>query len=433
MSLSPAKEHGIPLDMRFELLVALRYLAAKRKAGVSATGFLTVAGVALGVSALTIVTSVWNGFEAEFLDKALGVNAHSTVLRRGEVFRDHRSVSEKLQGEEGIELVAAFTYQEVILQGPNGAQGVVIKGIDPEQASMLPIARYVDEMASTFDTLDMQGPASPSSDGAAGIILGDALLEKLRVKEGQFVSMISPYGGSGGEATTGTFQVVGRFHSGMYEFDARLAIISLAEAQRFFRLHGAVTGVEVWTDEPMTSYITTRLALERLYPNDPLAFDIRDWSVSNAGIFGAVRSQKSLISLFLFFIVIVAAFNILATLMLLILEKSREIAVLKSMGSSRASILTIFVIDGQLVGVIGCVAGILIGLAACALLQQYGLRLDPRVYYLEQLPIVVRPAEIAVVAAGAMVLSTLATVFPALRAANTSTIEGLTQRARGTR
>ena len=145
-------------------------------------------------------------------------------------------------------------------------------------------------------------------------------------------------------------------------------------------------------------------------------------------MFGAVRSQKALISIVLFFIVIVASFNIMATLILLILEKSREIAVLKSLGASERSILGIFVIDGQLVGLVGCVSGILLGLVTCSVLGEYGLRLDPRVYYLERLPIVVNPWEVLGVALGAMLLATLATIFPAVRAAATNPVDGLARR-----
>ena len=416
----------------FELKIALRYLRAKRKAGVSATGILTVAGVALGVWALTVVTSVWNGFEAEFLDKLLGINAHATLLKRHDVFRDHDEVAKRLTENPRILHAAPFVYSEVIVQSTQGAQGVAIKGIDPTSSVGLPLARYIGPGApDVLQALDSRSSSVAGQPKLPGIIIGTELQEVLHVGPGDPVSVISPYGGREGRARTTAFEVVGTFHSGMFEFDSRMVFIALGEAQRFFRLYRTVTGLEVWSDDPMSSYDTLSEAVRELEPDDPFAYEVRDWSRTNAGVFGAARSQKALISIVLFFIVIVAAFNIMATLILLILEKGREIAVLKSLGASETSILSVFIIDGQIVGVLGCITGVSLGLITCGVLEQYGLRLDPRVYYLEELPIVVSPTEITVVVLGAMILSTLATVFPALRAARTSPVDGLTGRVAG--
>jgi lipoprotein-releasing system permease protein len=247
------------------------------------------------------------------------------------------------------------------------------------------------------------------------------------VKPGDPLTIVSPYGGTGGEPRTQSFRIAGIFHSGMYEFDARMVFIELKEAQRFFRLYKTVTGLEVWTKNPMTSNEVIKNAVFTLDPTDPLGFDVRDWSRTNRGLFGAVKSQKWLISIVLFFIILVAAFNIVATLILLILEKVREIAVLKSLGATNRSILAIFVLDGQIVGIVGCLSGIVLGLAICAVLQAYGLKLDPRVYYLENLPIVVRPLEVFGIAFGAMLAATLATLFPAYKAASLPPVRGLAQ------
>lgn len=418
------------MALPFELKIALRYLRAKRKAGVSVTGLLTVAGVTVGVWALTVVTSVWNGFETEFLDKLLGVNAHAVVLKRHDVFRSYQAVAAQLQADPRVELATPFVYTEVIAQSPRGVQGVAYKGIDPKAALDLPLAKYVgDDAPQVFETLAARSSSVARAAGARpGVIIGRELQAILHVEPGDEISIISPYGGRDGEARTTALEVVGIFHSGMFEFDSRMVFVALREAQRFLRLYDTVTGLEVWSEDPLESYELLHAAVTDL-SDDPFAYEVRDWSRTNAGIFGAVRSQKAIISIFLFLIVIVAAFNIMATLILLILEKGREIAVLQSLGAPPRSILTVFVIDGQLVGLVGCAAGVGLGLLTCAVLEQYGLRLDPRVYYLERLPIVVSPIEIAVVVGGAMVLATLATLFPALRAAGTSPVDGLTRRA----
>ncbi len=427
----------------YEVLVALRYMQSRRKAGISLTSFLTVVAPPLGVAALTVVTSVWNGFEAEFLDKLLGINAHSLVLRRHDVFRDHKNVSEKLRAEPGVAHVAPFVYSEVIAQSALGVQGLVIKGIDPEVSAGSPIAKYISPdpkvaaqvLAGLKTGSSTQAVAQDEERGPAlpGILIGNDLKEVLHTKAGGVVSIISPYGGRDGQARTAEFRVVGTFHSGMYEFDSRMVFIDLQAAQRFFKMYETVTGLEVWTDDPLASYDTMRLAVSKLEPDDPLAFDVKDWSITNRGIFGAVRSQKALISIVLFIIVVVAAFMIMATLILLILEKRREVAILKALGATNRSILQIFVLDGQIVGVVGCVVGVAVGLAICAVLQQYGLKLDPRVYYLEHLPIVVNPLELVAVCVGAMILASLATLFPALKAARMKPVDGLTMRAKSMR
>jgi lipoprotein-releasing system permease protein len=405
------------MNLPFEMLVALRYIRSRRKGPVSLITMITIGGVAVGVAALTVVTSVWNGFEAEFLDKLLGINAHAVLLRRHDVFRSHREVAERLRNEPGVTFVQPFVYSEVIAQSAKGVNGVAIKGIDPELARHTSLAKYVAPEA--FDRL-----ASASST-VAGIFIGKELNESLHAEIGDTVTIISPYGGRGGQPRSQSFKVAGVFHSGMFEFDARMVFIELSQAQEFFRLYQTVTGLEVWSSDPLRSDAIISKASEKLDPTDPLAYEVRDWSRTNRGLFGAVKSQKGLISLVLGFIVLVAAFNIVATLILLILEKAREIAVLKSLGASNRSILMIFVIDGQIVGLVGCAAGVLLGLSVCAVLEAYGLKLDPRVYYLENLPIVVRPIEVGMVAIGAMTAATLATLFPAYKAANLPPVEGL--------
>lgn len=409
------------MQLPYELKVALRYIRSRRKAAVSLITLITIGGVAVGVTALTVVTSVWNGFEAEFLEKLLGINAHAVLLRSHDVFRNHRDVAASLRKEPHIAFVAPFVYSEVIVQSESGVQGVAIKGLDPAVSRDTPLGKYIK--ADIFDAL-----AKSATSTVPGIVVGNDLLEVLHTEVGKAITIISPYGGREGEPRTQAFRIVGVFHSGMYEFDARMVFIHLAESQQFFKLYETVTGLEVWSDDPLKSYDNIFLASQKLDPTDPIAYEVRDWSRTNRGLFGAVQSQKQLITIVLAFIVLIAAFNIMATLILLILEKGREIAILKSLGATNRSILYIFVIDGQIIGFVGCLLGILFGLIICGVLQEYGLKLDPRVYYLEHLPIVVRPLEIFLVAVGAMTAATVATLYPAFKAANLPPVEALTQR-----
>lgn len=419
--------------------MALRYLRSRKKAGISLTSFLTVVSFALGVAALTVVTSVWNGFEQEFLDKLLGINAHAMVLKRFDVFRDHDGLAEHLRAQPGIWRVAPFVNSEVIGQSAKGIQGLILKGIDPIEAAKTPLSRYVSEASPEVDdvfqklrsresTQERTGADQPVRPRYPGILIGHELSRILHVEPGQAISVISPYGSRGGAARETNFEVVGIFRSGMLEFDSRMVFIDIKEAQTFLRLYDAVTGLEVWTTDPMKSQGLIQSAVASYNPADQLSYEVKDWSFSNRGIFGAVRQQKLLISIVLFFIVVVASFMTMATLILLILEKGREVAVLKALGATARSILSIFILDGVIIGAIGCALGIGLGLAVCALLSEYGLKLDPRVYYLEQLPIVVRPAEVATVCLGALVLATLATLIPAAKAARMRPVDGLTRR-----
>ena len=413
----------------FEVWVSLRYLRSRKKAGISLTSFLTVVAFALGVAALTVVTSVWNGFEQEFLDKLLGINAHAMVLRRFDVFRNHRTVAEHMRSQPGIERVAPFVNSEVIGQSAKGIQGLILKGVDPEEAAQTPLGRYVKETTDEVDAVFKKLAAERGTElRYPGILIGDELSRILHVEPGQAISVISPYGSRGGAAREANFQVVGTFRSGMLEYDSRMAFISIDQAQTFLRLYDSVTGLEVWTTDPMKSRATVQSAVASFDPDDPLSYEVKDWSFSNRGIFSAVRQQKLLISVVLFMIVIVASFMTMATLILLVLEKGREVAVLKALGATGRSILSIFVLDGVILGAVGCALGIALGLAVCALLSEYGLKLDPRVYYLEQLPIVIRPFEVATVCFGALVLSTLATLLPAAKAALMRPVDGLTSR-----
>lgn len=409
------------MKLPYEIQIALRYISSRRKGPVSLITSITIGGVAVGVTALTVVTSVWNGFEAEFLDKLLGINAHAVVLRNHDVFRRYEEVAKTLEARDGIELAAPFVYSEVIAQSARGGSGVAIKGIEPDSAAKTPLAKYVKDLS--FDDLR----ASATSTAPAGILIGRELQETLHVEKGDIINIISPYGGDDGQPRSQPFTLVGVFHSGMYEFDANLVFIDLREAQAFFRLYRTVTGLEVWTTDATTSRETVIAAASQIDPTDPLAYEVRDWSRTNRGLFGAVQQQKVLISIVLGFIILVAAFNIVATLILLILEKGREIAVLKSMGASNGSILAIFVFDGQMIGMVGCALGVGIGLGICAVLEAYGLKLDPRVYYLENLPIVVEPVEITLVAMGAMLAATAATLYPAYKAAMLPPVDGLRQ------
>jgi lipoprotein-releasing system permease protein len=307
------------VNLPFELQIALRYIRSKRKGPVSLITLITVAGVCLGVTALTVVTSVWNGFEAEFLSKLLGVNAHAIVLKNLDVFRDYEEISEKLLKDPNIAHVNPFVYSEVIVRSAKGTAGVAIKGVVARYAKETPLKQYVSKEA--FARLDA---SVTSTSSLPGLLVGRDLKETLHVETGSRITVISPYGGQDGQPRSKDFEVAGIFHSGMYEFDARMVFVPLSAAQDFFRLYNTVTGLEVWTHDSATSFTSVRDAIRSAVPEDPYAYEVRDWSHTNKSTFGAVQQQKQMITIVLGFIILVAAFNIVATLILLILEKAAK-------------------------------------------------------------------------------------------------------------
>jgi lipoprotein-releasing system permease protein len=293
------------MALPYELTIALRYIRSRKKGPVSLITMITIGGVAVGVSALTVVTSVWNGFEAEFLEKLLGINAHAVILRNHDVFRKHEDFATKLRAQKGITFVAPFVYSEVIAQSARGVSGVAIKGVKPDLARQTPLSRFLPPEA--FDRLHSEAPEPgllpepDETEDEPGMFIGKELQEALHVEMGDVVTIVSPYGGADGQPRTKAFEIVGIFHSGMYEFDSRMVFVDIREAQRFFRLYRTVTGLEVWSVDPMTSGEIIKGGVRAAEPN-PLKYDVRDWKRTNRGLFGAVKSQKALITLVLGFI-----------------------------------------------------------------------------------------------------------------------------------
>jgi lipoprotein-releasing system permease protein len=280
--------------------------------------------------------------------------------------------------------------------------------------------------------VDLSPPKAKGSDKGAeprpavpGILLGEELYEHtLRVFVGSDVDVACPLcgvGPAGPMPKLKTFRVAGHFYSGMYEFDSKLAYVSLADAQKFLGMPGEVTGIEVRTDTPEAAHAVADEIGRRLGPG----YEVRTWEELNRGLFAALKLEKLAMFVVLTFIALVASFSIISNLIMLVTEKGREVAILKSMGARDVAILRVFFAEGLYIGLLGLALGMGLGIGGCLLLAHYGLPLNPDVYYIEKLPIVMRGSEIAAVSLAALALCCLATLYPALMASRLRPAEGL--------
>ncbi|MBX5484388.1 MAG: ABC transporter permease, partial [Myxococcaceae bacterium] len=444
---------------------------------------LSVGGVGVGVMALIIVLSVMSGFEDDLQRKILGANSHGVVLKYGtDTFTDWPQVLEKVKQTPGIVGATPFILNEVMLSSEDQIAGTVIKGVDPKTAgtvtdlnrnvtpadgvenllhperivrdnrlnesgagviderpagegsgakkegrpSATPTEEDWDRLILGTPELDRtprkeekKGPVLP------GIILGKELAQQLHVVVGDRINVVSPLGGElgpqGPMPKSRPFRVAGIFYSGMYEYDSKFAYISLSAAQDFFGLQG-VSGIEVKVDDIDDARRIMNTILTELgnYP-----YRVRDWGEMNHNLFSALRLEKLVMGIILSIIVVVAAGLIVATVIMLVLEKRKEIAVLKALGVPDGGVLKIFLAEGLQIGMAGGLLGLLAGLAWCLLIEKVGIKLDPEVYYIPSLPVKVEPLQTAVPVVIAVLVTYLASIYPALKASRVEPVEGL--------
>ncbi len=417
--------------MSYEFFVGLRYLRAKRKQTfVSVITVISILGITVGVSALIIVLSVMSGFEDTLKDKILGLNAHVVVLGMGHGIEDYERVAEVTRSIKGVAGASPFTYNQAMLSSASSAIGAVVRGLEVKTAGE---ATVVPQKIKKGSLKGLNVELGDKKGARPGIVLGKELAERLSVVTGDRINLISPTGTmtpAGPMPRMTSFVVSGIFELGMYEYDSSLAFISLHNAQKFFRLGDTATGVEIKlhdVDEARGVADTVMRELKGPYWT-------KTWEDMNRSLFSALKLEKVTMFIILTLIILVAALNIISTLIMVVMEKHKDIAILKSIGASPGGIMKIFMVEGAIIGIIGTFAGAVFGVAVAMNLERVvsfieGLFhfkiLPPSVYYIDKLPSRVEPMTVIIIIAFSLGISFLATLYPSWQAARMRPVDSL--------
>jgi len=413
--------------MPFELFIGLRYLKAKRKSTfISLITLISVAGVALGVMALIVVLAVMTGFEEDLKDKILGTNAHIVVLKSDGPIVGYQQVMNRLEALPGVVAATPFIYNQVMLSSGKNVSGVVLRGIDVDS----------DAKVTSLHKAITQGNLKCLQDPTAktpSVVIGKELAKTLGLYVGDTVDVISPMGNItplGMLPKMRRFSVGGIFNTGMFEYDSTLAYVSLDEAQQFMGIGDVATGIQLSVKDVYKTGELVKVINQEL----GTPYYARDWMQMNKNILFALKTEKSVMFIILTLIVLVAAFGIASTLFMVVMEKTRDIAILKSMGATSRSIMRIFIFEGVIIGVLGTAIGVLSGLlVACNLgpivdvVQRVtGFELFSRdVYYLDHFPSRVVGSDVLLISITAVVISFAATLYPSWAASRMAPAEAL--------
>jgi lipoprotein-releasing system permease protein len=405
----------------FEWFVAWRYLRAKRKTRfISIITFISIAGVAVGVMALIVVLAVMNGFENEIHRRIIGINAHVILLRYGnQPITDYERIGETL--EELPEIVASspFTYAKAVMRGSGGSDGVVVRGIDlAKEARVTDIRENISPPLETLATPPERIPLA---------IIGDELAKRLRVSIGDTVAISSPFDyvitPMGLMPAVSRFEVASLFSSGMFEYDQSLVYIDIEDAQSLFDLPGGVIGIATKITDPYTAPEVGRIAVSAV---GGFPYRANNWIELNRNLFTWMKTEKKVMFWILSLIIMVAAFNIASTLIMVVMEKTKDIGIMKSMGARSGSIMRIFVFEGLVIGIIGTVVGSVAGYVLASLLDRYQfVTLPGDVYPIETLPVEMQGLDFAVVALAAVAISFAAAVYPSWKASRLAPAEAI--------
>ncbi len=402
--------------MNFEWFVCRRYLQAKRSQGfISLISVISVAGVAIGVMALIIVLAVMTGFTNELRSKILGINAHIIVQKYGGQIDDYQKIAAKIRRIPGVTATTPYVFTQVMITSDRGGTGAILRGIAPNSAAQaLRLGKYI----KGCKLQDLTGPASgqPGSHRLPGIILGSELARQLRVYHNDKVRLMSnsgPLTPIGILPRIKTCRVLGIFKSGMYEYDSAMAFVSLRTAQNFLKLGKRVNGIEVRLND---IYQARNISLE-IQKRLGLNYISRDWMQMNKNLFSALELEKTALAIIVALVVIVAAFNIVSTLIMVVMGKSKDIAILKAMGATAAQIRKVFIYEGLVIGLTGTICGLIGGITACRLLARYHFIKLPDVYPISTLPVELNSGDIIMISAGAIIITLLATLYPSWQAA----------------
>lgn len=424
--------------MAYEFFISKRYLKAKRKqVFVSIITFISILGIFLGVAALIIVLAVMNGFEEDLRTKILGIKSHIELTTEimGPM-KNYQMVRENIAKTEGIVATTPYIYSQAMIRNNNGVTGVIMRGLDTQTAfkvinlgkiregNIEHLNKIPPEILKTLKTEDIE---------ARGIVIGKEMARNLGISLHETITIISPVGIStpmGMMPRMKKFIVVGIFESGFYEYDTTLAYLSLRHCQEFLQMGDAVTGIDIKVDDIYKADGIARKIQSKLgFP-----FLAHNWMQMNKNLFSALKMEKRVMFIILSLIVLVAAFNIISALIMIVMEKNKDIAILKSIGATSNTIMKIFIYQGLIVGIIGTFLGCVGGLAVALNLQKISLFVEKifhfkilpgDVYYLSELPSKVNYPDVVIIVIGTMIICFLSTIYPSLKASRLDPAEAL--------
>jgi len=411
----------------FERAVAFRYLRARKgERFVSVIAIFSLVGIALGVATLIIVMSVMNGFRAELLGRILGLNGHLGIYaQQGGTLPDFDAILRRVQGLPGVETATPVVEGQVLFTSEyGGASGGIARGIRP-----------ADLRAKAVIAGNIRLGSLAGFEGDDAIVIGTRLAQRLRLTVGDRITLVSPQGRAtviGTVPRVRAYNIVALFEAGMQEYDNGFVFLPLDAAQIYFQSPGAVTQIEVFVHDPDEVRAVTR-EISTTFANGP-PLRVLDWQQSNSAFFNAVQVERNVMFLILTLIIVVAAFNIVSSLIMLVKDKGRDIAILRTVGATQGAILRIFLLCGASVGVVGTAAGTAIGLIFCRYIEDIRQALQslsgtelfsPEIYFLTRLPAVVEMHEVTQVIGMGLLLSLLATIYPSWRAARTDPVVAL--------
>ncbi|PKL52540.1 MAG: lipoprotein-releasing system transmembrane subunit LolC [Nitrospira bacterium HGW-Nitrospira-1] len=406
------------MKLPYEIFIAMRYLKSKKKyRAVSVTTAISIGGVAIGVMALLVVLSVMSGFHQDLQKKILGANAHIIIRDYKGAIQDYEKAAEKLKGEKDIISYAPFVLGQVMVSSGNRTHGVFLRGINPDtELKTTEILSHIKD--GDFKRLSKEGDIP-------GVILGKELASSLGVFINDKINIVSPLGEIGPMGILPKikqFRVIAIFEIGMFEYDSSLALTNIKSAQDFFGMGSTISGIEVRVQDIYKAPEIKKRLQEKLgFP-----YYIMDWMQMNKNLFSALKLEKFAMFVILVLIILVASFNIISNLIMNVIEKSREIAILKAIGATNKSIMAIFIIQGLFIGLIGTTTGVLGGFGLSYILNTWQLiKLPADVYYLSHLPVRMNLFDFITVSLSAITITFLATIYPAWQAAKLDPVEPL--------
>ncbi|MBA3005735.1 MAG: lipoprotein-releasing ABC transporter permease subunit [Proteobacteria bacterium] len=401
----------------YEWFISFRYLRARHKQRfISLISLISVAGITVGVMALIVVLAVYSGFTDGLRDQILGINSHIIVQHPGGSIDNYREIREQILTVDGVTGATPYLYTQTLLSGATGGNGVILRGIDPETAKG--VIKLGNQMIrGSIHDLEQDPPSR-----VPPIILGKNLAEELHVNVNDKVRLISssgPLTPMGVIPRIKTCRVSGIFESGMYEYDSSLAYLTLTDVQAFLGSGDVVHGIEVSVKEKelnQADQVARRITDELASTNDSI-FIAKDWMSMNRNLFAAFKLEKIGMFICLTLIILVAALNIISALIMVVMEKEKDIAILKSMGATSRSIMKIFFFQGLVIAFSGTILGVAGGLSLCELLSRYKfIELPSNVYPMSTLPIKVLPMDVTIVAIAAIIITLAATIYPSWKA-----------------